>query len=145
MIVYRYNHNDDSPYSGADFAMWVNNAVASEHYGDVCWKLDASDLPHIDDYIEKISAALKEDFENGDLSCGMEDVLQYAIDEHGDDAFDVFANEFAPSDIVGSAQAWDNGDAMSWFWNRFADPEDLKGVRTPDGAITFYADMGERA
>lgn len=48
---------------------------------------------------------------------------------------------FAPEDIVMSAGAWDDGDALTWFFDRIAAPLGIAAVKTYDGAIVFDPDL----
>lgn len=44
---------------------------------------------------------------------------------------------FNPSDIVNSAEGYDNEDFTSWLWENVLEPQGIMGIKTEDGAIVF--------
>ena len=57
---------------------------------------------------------------------------------------DEFAEMFDPDDIVDSAEAWDNDDLTPWFYENVAEPNDIGGIKTKDGAIVFNEELIEK-
>ena len=112
--------------------MFVDDPYSSETYGDYAFGVEHRELVRIDELRDEILAKMREDYENGELPEDME----YAIDQNGL-SFEELADEYAPEDIVMSAQGWDNGQFVEWFYNRIIEPKDIKGIKTPDGAIVF--------
>ena len=58
---------------------------------------------------------------------------------------DEFCASFSPPAIVDGADAWDNGEMLTWFCEWIAIPLDLKGITTQDGAIVFDVALINRA
>jgi len=46
-----------------------------------------------------------------------------------------------PDDIVDSAQGFDDGPLVQWFWENVLDGPGIFAVITPDGAVVFDADL----
>ena len=129
---YRYYRSPQKVMSAWGHAMFVDDPYSSETYGDFAFGVEHSELVRIDELRDEILAKMREDYENDELPEDME----YAIDQNGL-SFEELADEYAPEDIVMSAQGWDNGQFVEWFYNRIIEPKDIKGIKTPDGAIVF--------
>ena len=129
---YRYYRSPQKVMSAWGHAMFVDDPYSSETYGDFAFGVEHSELVRIDELRDEILAKMREDYENGELP----DDMEYAIDQNGL-SFEELADEYAPEDIVISAQGWDNGQFVEWFYNRIIEPKDIKGIKTPDGAIVF--------
>lgn len=54
---------------------------------------------------------------------------------------DNFFSMFNPSDIVMSAEAYDNYSLLSWLYNTVIEPMEIGGVKTADGAVTFNPEI----
>lgn len=123
---YRYTRNPDTPDNGIGFTMW-----ADEHdkvvvpYGDHGWEMEGADLPHISDIAESVRDSYLKALENYNLTASLEDMGESLLDE------------INPEGIVDSAGAWDVPEFVQWFFENIADPQEIKGVRTNDGAILF--------
>lgn len=92
-----------------------------------------SDLESIDNLKAAIAEAWDEDAENGMTPSGYEDVTGEEI-----------AEQFDPEDIVDSAGAWDNGELISWAFDRGLF-DDVSGVKTYDGAVAWDQSIIHRA
>lgn len=92
-----------------------------------------SDLESIDNLKAAIAEAWDEDAENGMTPSGYEDVTGEEI-----------AEQFDPEDIVDSAGAWDNGELISWAFDRGLF-DDVSGVKTYDGAVAWDESIIHRA
>lgn len=92
-----------------------------------------SDLESIDNLKAAIAEAWDEDAENGMTPSGYEDVTGEEI-----------AEQFDPEDIVDSAGAWDNGELISWAFDRGLF-DDISGVKTYDGAVAWDQSIIHRA
>lgn len=123
---YRYTRNPDTPDNGIGFTMW-----AGEHdkligpYGDHGWEMEGADLPHISDIAESVRDSYLKALGNYNLTASLEDMGESLLDE------------INPEGIVDSAGAWDVPEFVQWFFENIADPQEIKGVRTNDGAILF--------
>lgn len=129
---YRYYRSPQKVMSAWGHAMFVDDPYSSETYGDFAFGVEHSELVKIDELRDEILAKMREDYEIGELPEDME----YAIDQNGL-SFEELADEYAPEDIVMSAQGWDNGQFVEWIYNKIIEPKDIKGIKTPDGAIVF--------
>ena len=111
-----------------DKAYWSGNVSDMQ---DELYSVPVSELTDIIDLRDEIIKKLKEDRENGVL----DDI--YNMDYLDGVSEEGIADTFNPRDIVDSAEAWDNGELLKWFWDRVGEPNGLKGVKTADGAIAF--------
>ncbi len=137
---YRYT-NSDSPMSDWGHAMFVDSPDASIIYGrenPYRYKVDQAKLTDIGDLREEIIEKLTEQYEEGVLPNDIQQAMDWGA------SAEEIADEFDPSDIVISAQGWDNGDFMMWFYDNIAEPNGIYGIKTSDGAIVFDEDMIER-
>lgn len=116
-----------TPMSDYGHAMFAEDRdMVSQCYGDHEYLYDGSNGTSIEDLKDTIISAWGEDAEMGLLPIGYGDVS-------AEDAY----NCFNPDDIVMSAGAWDDGDALVWFWERIAEPMGISAITTSDGAIVF--------
>ena len=92
-----------------------------------------SDLESIDSLKAAIAEAWDEDAENGMTPSGYDGVTGEEM-----------AEQFDPEDIVDSAGAWDNGELISWAFERGIF-DDVPGVKTQDGAIAWDESIIHRA
>nr|DAO42067.1 MAG TPA: peptidase [Caudoviricetes sp.] len=140
--VYSYRYtNKDSPMSDYGHAMFVDDEYSSDGYGregDYRYKVDQSRLTDISTLQEEIAEKLQEQYDNGMLPREIEEIMDSGV------SAEQLAEEFNPDDIVMSAGAWDNGDLVQWFWDNIADPNDIYGIKTNDGAIVYDENMIER-
>lgn len=140
--VYSYRYtNKDSPMSDYGHAMFVDDEYSSDGYGregDYRYKVDQSRLTDISTLQEEIAEKLQEQYDNGMLPREIEEIMDFGV------SAEQLAEEFNPDDIVMSAGAWDNGDLVQWFWDNIADPNDIYGIKTNDGAIVYDENMIER-
>lgn len=127
-----FNHN----YGRAEF---VDNPDSSWVYGDYLYTVNDSDLVPIESLKENIAKALEEDYENFRLSSDMNQFVEIAF-ENGE-SFSDMAEEFDPKNIVDSASAWDNDSMVQWFYDRFGEDGEMRGISTSDGAIVFDPDI----
>ncbi len=99
-------------------------------YGENEYLYDGSNSTNIEDLKDAIISTWKEDAEMGLLPIGYDDVS-------AEDIYDCFN----PDDIVASAGAWDDGDVLTWFWERVGERMDISAIITNDGAIVFDRDL----
>lgn len=131
---YRFTRSDSTPMSDWDHAMFYEGDPEEvSRYGKHGWEVDASSFPDKETLRDKIAKALKDDLANENYE--YEPVQQIA---DGEATIDEIADSFFPEDIITSAGGYDNSEYLMWLWNRVAEPENIRGVRTPDGAIAFY-------
>lgn len=109
---HRFNRSSKTPDNGCGYMMFAANQDHVEHYGDHHWTFDGNGCVEIDDVV----CAARE--------AGFEDAF-YAADA------------FAPAEIVDSANAWDDMDAVMWLWENVCDARDWHAIRTNNGAIIF--------
>ncbi|MFT9055463.1 MAG: hypothetical protein ABF449_02390 [Ethanoligenens sp.] len=127
MLNYRIAKNLMSDWGHAMFCNRVDAQWCQydEHIknGDPVYVLDSKDCTDIHD----LHSAIVEAWESE------ENKPEYLIDT---DSEEIFAS-FDPEDIIDSANAWDNGDMVAWFWEKIAEPKDIMAVQLTDGAIAF--------
>jgi hypothetical protein len=98
----------------------LEKATSVENYGDT---LTIISNRIAEKNISKISEALREDLENGDLSADLDSFLDGVDLDEIDDLIN-------PEDIVDSAGLWDLPSFVAWISDRF--PK-ISGVETNDG------------
>lgn len=133
---YRYTNRKENVMSDWGHAMFADDPDASAHYGrmnQTRYRVDNDLLTGIGELKGQVAAKLNEQYENKDWRLPPD--LEQAMDE-GVSAEEL-AEEFDPQEIVMSAGGWDNGEFMQWFWDNIAEPQEIKGVKTNDGAIVF--------
>lgn len=129
-MYYRFT-NKTTPMSDYGHAMFAEDRDSvCDCYGNHEWLYDGSNGTSIEDLKDAIISAWDDDAEIGLLPNGYDDVS-------AEDAY----NCFNPDDIVMSAGAWDDGDVLTWFWERIAEPMGISAVITSDGAIVFDTDL----
>jgi hypothetical protein len=112
------------------FQDWSKVDIAAsdlESYGKNVWlgkpldPIRSEDLP-----IEDVYNSLKD-----------RDLLPYYGDDYGQATMDDIARILSPSDIVNSAQFWDNPELVEALWDDILEPLGHRSVLTPDGMISF--------
>ncbi|MDR2770286.1 MAG: hypothetical protein LBB08_02445, partial [Rickettsiales bacterium] len=116
----------NNPMASVDLAMFADDDDMVRNYGDYVFRAKISDLTPIEDVLPSIIEAALED-DNGIFEGMSEEEIGSA---------------FAPQEIVNSADAYDNSEARNFIIN-WAQDNDIKGVKTPDGAIVFDAGLIE--
>lgn len=146
MTYYRWTERADTPMSDWGHAMFADSTrhIEGGGYGDYSWTVDGDELVDITGIMSNITHALTSDYYSGMVTPGMDALIeQVAEDEVGGDAdaaIAILVQAFNPSDIVMSADAWDNEDMVYWFEERYLGwfaPAEIKGVTTSDGAVVF--------
>lgn len=119
----RYSHSTD-PMSEWGHAMFAEGD-ASSGYGPEKFTINEdANLVYINDLKQQIEdAAEKHDLPNGYDS--VKDLISAAN----------------PSNIVDSAQLWDDPDGFQWMWEHVLEPNGISGITTRDGAIVFDPKM----
>ena len=132
-------HRGKSVMSEFGHAMFMDDPGSIEIYGNNRYSVFKEDLTSIDDLKRKIAEQWDRDKERGFLP------HQYMEEMSGEEA----ADNFDPTDIVDSAQAWDNEDMVQWFFAHEDLFENTPGVKTSDGAVVwdeniiYKTDFGE--
>ena len=132
-MYYRYanKNNKMSDFGHAMFA--IDTESIEDCYGDTLYTYDGTDGVKIEDIKDKIINAWNECLKDG-------------FDIFNDDYFEnldaeTIYNMFNPSDIVMSAEGWDNAFTVTWFWEYVAEPNNINAIITQDGAIVFDEDL----
>lgn len=86
--------------------------------------------------IDRIERDLVDDWENGKLSQEIEDILEFQKDAGAENPARTLAEEFAPDDIVNTAGAHDNPDAVEWLAEKYR----LGVAETAEGMIVYDVD-----
>lgn len=122
---YRFS-NSETPMSEYGHAMFSENEGSVSGYGENEYIYDGKNAVPIESLKDLIVKKWDEAIENGMEPIGYENLT-------GEEVY----QEFDPSDIVMSAQAWDNGELLTWFYENVALENDITAVTTKDGAIVF--------
>lgn len=125
MTYYRFT-NSDNVLSDWGHAMFAADEDMVSGYGVNEYVYSGSDSIDITALYPAIAREWEKSADYGLLPDGYEDM----------DAVSA-CRMFNPSDIVMSAEAWDNADLLTWFCEHIAIPQDIKAVITDDGAILF--------
>jgi hypothetical protein len=125
----RYTNTPDDPMSEWGHAMF-SQGDSSSSYGKYGWRIKLSEEAHlstIDDLADDIRKAAD----------------QFGIPENYESVDDLIglAN---PKNIIDSAGAWDDADAVGWLWENVLDPLKIKGITTKDGAVVFDKSIIEK-
>lgn len=111
MAYHRYNNSNVSPDNGCGYAMFAENEDHVMMYGEYHWTFDRDAV----DAEELIEAAIEAGFEGEFYS----------------------ADELNPEEIVNSAAALDDLDAVEWIWENVCEPRGWLAIRTNNGAVIF--------
>lgn len=122
---YRFS-NSETPMSDYGHAMFAAKEDSVSGYGENEYTYDGKNAVPIESLKDIIVKKWDETIENGMEPIGYENLT-------GEEVY----QEFDPSDIVMSAQAWDNGELLTWFYENVALENDITAVTTKDGAIVF--------
>ncbi|HUV84286.1 MAG TPA: hypothetical protein VMV86_01170, partial [Methanosarcinales archaeon] len=140
---FRFTQKDE-PMSNWGHAMFSDDiskvssdGITSSSYGDHGWSYDGKDAVHIDKLKSKIKKAWEHDIKNGFSG-------DFAGNTIGDDAYQNMSweevyNSFNPDNIVDFADGYDN-ELNQWLWERIIEPNDIKAIKTSDGAVVFNND-----
>lgn len=136
---YRKVFSGEHPISSyAGYAMFSDDPSLLEGaYGEDLYIVDHTSLPDISDFNEAIASAWDKDVEEGMLPTALDTYTD--MFRGGEDV----AAAFNPTDIVDSADAWDNPDLISWAFEKGIF-DDIPGVKTSDGAIVWDEDIIQR-
>jgi hypothetical protein len=111
MTFHRYTRSSNSADNGCGYAMFAANEDRVMVYGAHHWIFEG----------EAVDAAL---------------LVEAAREAGFEEAF-YSADELNPADIVNSAAAWDDMDAVMWVWENVCEPREWHAIRTQDGVIIF--------
>lgn len=136
-LSYRF-YGNDNPMSRAGYAMFSDDPDqnGSNYGGDNprAFSVSKEDLTDFSDVQDKlIDARHKTD-----------EAAPWELEDYTSLDDSEFAELFDPDDIVDNAAAWDNEDLVEWFWNNVAEPNEIRGVKTFDGAIAFDPEIIKR-
>ncbi len=110
-------------------AMFADDPSHVEAYGSDYYSVFLSDLTDINDLKPRIAEQWEQDKARGMLPYDVEQTLGELDGTQVAEAFD-------PVDIVDGANAWDNGELMTWAF-RSGVFDDVDGVKTADGAVVW--------
>lgn len=122
-IFHRFTHGD-SPDTGIGYMMFADSPErVSRSYGRSHWTAttDKANSAHIDDIMPDIKKHIEQS--------GLHDEYMTTPE--------ALAEEFAPSDIVNSAGAWDNPELVQSIYENVLYRKGIDAVVLPDGAIFF--------
>lgn len=136
-LSYRF-YNDEDPMSRAGYAMFSDDpdANGSAYGGDhpKAFSVDESTLTDISDITQKII----------DARHISDEKTPWILEDYENVSDEEFAALFDPADIVDSAAAYDDEALTSWLWDNVLEPNDIKGIKTSDGAVAFSPDIIKR-
>lgn len=136
-LSYRF-YNGEDPMSRAGYAMFSDDpdANGSAYGGDhpKAFSVDESTLTDILDITQKII----------DARHISDEKTPWILEEYEGVSDEEFAALFDPADIVDSAAAYDDETLTSWLWDNVLEPNDIKGIKTSDGAVAFSPDIIKR-
>ena len=133
----------DQSYRGAKggvmsdygYAMFSDNADDALYYmgyeGDL-YSVNHRDLTDISQLKSIIAQQWDEDVESGNIP--------YSLTSYEERNGEWVAEQFDPVNINDSAQAWDDGDLVSWAFDKGIF-DDISGVKTRDGAVAWDEDV----
>ena len=136
-LSYRF-YNGEDPMSRAGYAMFSDDpdANGSAYGGDhpKAFSVDESTLTDISDITQKII----------DARHISDEKTPWILEDYEGVSDEEFAALFDPADIVDSAAAYDDEALTSWLWDNILEPNDIKGIKTSDGAVAFSPDIIKR-
>lgn len=136
-LSYRF-YNGEDPMSRAGYAMFSDDpdANGSAYGGDhpKAFSVDESTLTDISDITQKII----------DARHSSDEKTPWILEDYEGVSDEEFAALFDPADIVDSAAAYDDEALTSWLWDNVLEPNDIKGIKTSDGAVAFSPDIIKR-
>ena len=136
-LSYRF-YNGEDPMSRAGYAMFSDDpdANGSAYGGDhpKAFSVDERTLTDISDITQKII----------DARHISDEKTPWILEDYEGVSDEEFAALFDPADIVDSAAAYDDEALTSWLWDNVLEPNDIKGIKTSDGAVAFSPDIIKR-
>ena len=134
MHYYRYRIDNMPVMSDWGYAMFAADREAVAGYGSTLYTYDGHDAVSIND----LRSAISEEWER----CKKSGVWGVWAPEDGMEELDgrAVAEMFSPSDIVNSAEGWDNA-IVQWLWEHVLEPRAVYAVTTPNGAVVFDEKM----
>lgn len=136
-LSYRF-YNNKNPMSRAGYAMFSDDPDANgSAYGGnhpKAFSVDESTLTDISDITQKII----------DARHISDEKTPWILEDYESVSDEEFAALFDPADIVDSAAAYDDEALTSWLWDNVLEPNDIKGIKTSDGAVAFSPDIIKR-
>ncbi len=136
-LSYRF-YNGEDPMSRAGYAMFSDDPDANgSAYGGnhpKAFSVDENALTDISDITQKII----------DARHNTDEKTPWILEDYEGVSDEEFAKLFDPSDIVDSAAAYDDEVLTSWLWDNVLEPNNIKGIKTNDGAVAFSPDIIKR-
>ena len=130
-----YRGSKGGVMSDYGYAMFSDNADDALYYmgyeGDL-YSVNHSDLTDISQFKSIIAQQWDEDVESGNIP--------YSLTSYEERNGEWVAEQFDPVNINDSAQAWDDGDLVSWAFDKGIF-DDISGVKTRDGAVAWDEDV----
>jgi hypothetical protein len=138
-MYYRTVKKSNSPMSDWGHAMFSDHIDPWQ--GEPNYTYDGSQAVNVLDLSDEIKAKWNQCLEDGYFGDSIDPNAEAAmLGVSADDA----ADQFAPKDIISSAQAFDDADWTTWFCENIVEPNGIKAVLTPDGAIVFDESLIKR-
>ena len=121
-----------SDYGHAMFSDNVDDALYYMGYEGALYSVNHSDLTDINQIKPIIAQQWDEDVDNENIP--------YSLTSYEGRNGEWIAEQFDPVNINDNAQAWDDGDLMSWAFDKGIF-DDISGVKTRDGAVAWDEDI----
>lgn len=121
-----------SDYGHAMFSDNVDDALYYMGYEGTLYSVNHSDLTDINQIKPIIAQQWDEDVDNENIP--------YSLTSYEERNGEWIAEQFDPVNINDNAQAWDDGDLISWAFDKGIF-DDISGVKTRDGAVAWDEDI----
>lgn len=128
-MLYRRTHTQ-KPMSRSGHAMFTKDADRIGSYGAHLWGFDETQATNIEDLKGAIIDAWEEEMESEESDYDLPKIS-------GEEAYTCFD----PSDIVMSAEAYDDEDVNAWLWDTILDPEEIMAVCGDDWAVVYDEEL----
>ena len=128
-MLYRRTHTEN-PMSRSGYAMFTKDVDAIESYGKNLWGFDEIRATNIEDLKNVIIDAWEEEMESEESYYDLPRIS-------GEEAYECFD----PSDIVTSAEAYDDEDVNAWLWDTILESEEIMAVCGEGWAVVYDEEL----
>ncbi|SDY29453.1 hypothetical protein [Eubacterium barkeri] len=128
-MLYRRTHTEN-PMSRSGHAMFTEYADRIGSYGKNLWGFDEVNATNIEDLKGAIIDAWEKEMASEESDYDLPKIS-------GEEAYTCFD----PSDIVMSAEAYDDEDVSAWLWDTILDPEEIMAVYGEGWAIVYDEEL----